>query len=478
MSNRKHNSKQKKRQLAANNDRRMAQSRANYALHFSAPSNIGDTLRDDAAQYGYPCQLSFMNYYNAYSRGGFFNALVDIVPERCFNQMPIIVDGDENDSTKKDDTVFEVELKKLNKKFNLLRLFKEAEKMKDVGSYSAIVPVFKESGSEPKLSDEPSQAQGGVDSVVAMNVYYEPECEASTDVVMDYFDKDYNKPVYYKINNSVLSDRQTTNAEQIEINRKRVFILTNATGSTVYGKPALESPFNALFDQQKIRGASAEGYRKNSMQKYILNANDNAVAGKAFNDPNMAAKLDKNIDDFNDNFNQALKVAGMDVNMLQGTIEDPTGASTVALQEACASRRVPVTELIGFMTGERSSSENSSAFSKRLKGEQENEYGPRICAFLYWLVDLGILPAPSKEITVIWPDIAEPTLSEKLEMADKMTMQNERAFKSRQEPPWATEEIREVAGFETDKPDSEYDQEDDKSDETLDNANISDQGTI
>lgn len=468
MARRKQSSKQKKQQLAVNNSNRVSRNRMAYAQGFSAPSNFGDTLRNDAAQYGYPCQLTFNEYFNAYSRGGFFSALVDIIPERCFNQFPTIVDGDDNDSTRDGDTAFEREFKKLNSKFNLIRTFKEAEKYKDVGHYSAIIPIFKESGENPSLQNPPGKAMGGVDSLRAINVYYESECEASTDVVSDIMDEDYNKPEYYTVNPTALSSRQTTNAAQIKFHRDRVFLLTNATSPVIYGKPALEAPFNALFDAIKIRGAAAEGYRKNSMQKTILNA-ENDIAMKILNDPNLSKKLDESYDDFNNGFNTTLKTGGMSASVLQGTIEDPTGTFTICMQEACAARRAPVTEVIGFMTGERSSSENSSAFSKRLKGEQENEYGPRLKSFLWWLVDLGILPEPSSgEIEIIWPDIAEPTLSEKLEMAGKMMTQNDLAFKSRQELPWTTEEIREIAGYNPDKPQTEYEQEDDKTDVTLD----------
>lgn len=469
MARKKQPSKQKKQQIAANssNSRRMSQSRINYATG-GAPSNFGDTLRNDAAQYGYPCQLTFNEYFNAYSRGGFFAALVDIIPERCFNQFPTIVDGDDNDSTRNGDTAFEREFKKLNSKFNLIRTFKEAEKYKDVGHYSAIIPIFKESGENPSLKNPPGKAMGGVDSLRAINLYYEPECEASTDVVSDIMDEDYNKPEYYTVNPAALSSRQTTNAAQIEFHRDRVFLLTNATSPVIYGKPVLEAPFNALFDAAKTRGASAEGYRKNAMQKTVLNA-ENEIAMKILGDANLSKKLDESIDDFTDNFNNMLKTGGMSAQMLQGTLEDPTGTFTICLQEACAARRAPVTEVIGFMTGERSSSENSSSFNKRLKGEQENEYGPRLKSFLWWLVDLGILPEPSSgEIEVIWPDIAEPTLSEKLEMAGKMMVQNDLAFKSRQELPWTTEEVREIAGYDSDKPQTEYEQEDDKTDMTLD----------
>ena len=137
------------------------------------------------------------------------------------------------------------------------------------------------------------------------------------------------------------------------------------------------------------------------------------------------------------------------------------------MQEACASRRVPVTELIGFMTGERSSSENSSNFSKHLRSTQNNDYAPTMIDFYLWLSSLGVLPQPSGEIEIDWPDIAEPTTAEKLSNSKMMTETNKIAADSGEEPPYTTEEIRKAAGYEKVKPESDYELNDLKSDADL-----------
>ncbi|AKA61177.1 putative portal protein [Pseudoalteromonas phage H103] len=193
------------------------------------------------------------------------------------------------------------------------------------------------------------------------------------------------------------------------------------------------------------------------------------------NDPKaaqaMAAKkeeVDQAIDDFENGINNYLKLAGSSVSSLQSNLADPTGAFTIAMQEACAAQRIPVTELIGFMTGERSSTENSSAFSKRLRSEQNNEYAPTIIKFLQWLVDLGVLPEPNDEIKIKWPDIAEPTRTEKLANAKAMVEMNKIAYEAQEEEPWTMEEIREAAGADKEKPKSEYETLEPKDELTLD----------
>lgn len=416
----------------------------------SAPVNFGDTNRNDSAAYGYPDALSFNHLYNAYRRGGFFNAIVDIIPERCFADDPFIVDGDEDTPQ---DTQFEKAVKKLVTDFDLWRVFETAFKMADVGQYSTIVPVISEP-TENKLQNPITKGR----RIIAINPWYELECEANQEYDADYSSPNYNKPLSYKLQPSQLSGRQTTNAEQHTLHYSRVKVITNAVGATIYGESVLEPAFNALFDANKVRGASGEGYRKNAMQKYILSAN-NADAAKAFNAKKEV--IDEAIDDLNNNFNASLRLAGVDVTSLQTQLQDPKSAWEICVVEACASRGVSFTELVGFMTGERASTQNSSAFTKRLKKWQK-KYSNDIHKFLSWLIDLGLLPEPSNgEFKVCWPDIGEPSTTEKLENAGKMTAQNEQAFRAGEEKPWTPEEIRQMGGANTEKPDTDYNPKED-----------------
>lgn len=423
----------------------------------SAPVQFGDTNRNDSAAYGYPDSLDFNILYNAYRRGGFFNAIVDIIPERCFSDDPFIVDGDGDTPL---DTEFERAVKALASKFDLWRVFETAFKYSDVGQYATIVPVI----SEPKQNTLQSELTQGK-RIIAINPWWQVECEANQEYDSDYNSENYNKPLSYRLQPSSLSGRQTTNATQHTLHYSRVKVVTNAVGATIYGESVLEPAFNALFDANKVRGASSEGYRKNAMQKYVLSAT-NPEAAKAFNAKKEV--IDQAVDDFNDNFNSALRLGGVSVTALQTQLQDPKAAWEICVVEACASRGVSLTELIGFMTGERASTQNSSSFTKRLKKHQK-KYGNDIHSFFSWLLELDLLPQPDNGgFNVCWHDIGEPSKTEKLDNAGKMTEQNERAFKAGEEKPWTPEEIRQAGGAEPDKPNSEYDDDGPKDDLKLD----------
>ena len=102
--------------IATNSKYRERRPHANFFP--SAPVNFGDTNRNDSAAYGYPDAITFDLLYNTYRRSGFFNALVDIIPERCFSDDPYIVDGDYDTPQ---ETKFEKEVNELVERFQLWR---------------------------------------------------------------------------------------------------------------------------------------------------------------------------------------------------------------------------------------------------------------------------------------------------------------------------------------------------------------------
>ena len=453
MSHYKQKSKQQKRQQTQNAAQTKGRTYRLASYFQTNPSDFGDTNRNDSAAYGYPDQITFYAMYNFYNRSGWAKAVIDIIPDRCFAEGFKIKEGGELD------TNFTKAVNEFNRKHKMLKVWREAFKQRDLGQYSTIVPIFIERASTSELQQPIKRAAGAIN----VNPFYQLECEGSTSFVSDLFDKDYNKPEYYEYNPSALIGRQTTNAEQYNFHRSRVFVLTTAS-TGIYGQPALEAPFNALFDVNKIRGAAAEGYRKNAKQRTVLSTNNPQVAQAM---EKSKEKMTEKIDEWENGFNNVLQTGGFDTKLLQSTLVDPTGAYTIAMQEACASRRVPVTELIGFMTGERSSSENSSNFSKHLRSTQNNDYAPTMIDFYLWLASLGVLPQPAEEVEIEWPDIAEPTTAEKLSNSKMMTETNKIAAESGEEPPYTTEEIRKVAGYEEAKPDSDYELNDLKSDANL-----------
>ncbi len=414
---------------------------ASYGM--SAPNGNADTKRNMSAAFGYVDQITFADYYG-YAHRGIGKALINGYPDRCFAVDPIIIDGDD-DGKKRERTRFELEVLQMVDNLQLWQRYKECYRLNRIGNYAALIPTF----AEPKkslLTDELKRVNG-VDSILRLTPYNQAQAAATTDeTVEDFTSADFGLPKYFDVRPDAMGDRNPNSANEVRLHRSRVFVMAEgANDGSIYGIPSLEGPFNAIFDVNKVRGSGAEGYYKNAKQRTILNANNAEAAVKMREN---AAAIDKKINDFEADFDSMLKLAGVDASILQTTITDPTGAWTIAMNEVCATSGYPLTVLIGFQNGDRSSTENNKDFNTNLQAVCNNFHTPTIKQFFNWLIDIGALTKPSSgKITVKWPDFLEPSTKEKLENAKLMTDTNKTAYDCNMEAVYTNGEIREQAGY-------------------------------
>ncbi|WP_150138762.1 anti-CBASS protein Acb1 family protein [Candidatus Enterovibrio escicola] len=456
----------KKKKLHTNaqrNDRRQVSHLAGY----SAMNSMADTKRNMADAFGYSDFLTFSDYYS-YAHRGIGAAIINGYPQRCFAVNPKIIDG-EDDGAERELTQFEKDVEYFAEELHLWQRFQECYRLNRIGNYAAIVPTFAES-TQSELQSELSPIRGAK-NVLRFTPYNQAQAVAATDQVIDDFSSPLlGSPKYFDIRPDALGDRNLAASYEYRLHHSRVFVMAEgANDGSIFGIPALEAPFNAIFDASKVRGAGAEGYYKNAKQRTVMSAKDAESARL------MAAKsdvIDARIDDFEAGFNSMLKLSGVDVSSLQTSIADPTGAWTIAMNEVCATTGYPLTVLIGFQSGERSSTENNRDFNTNLQAKCNNFLTPTIKQFFKWLIKHGAMTPPSSgKITVVWPDFLEPSTSDKLASAKIAVDTNKTAYDCNMEPVYTVGEIRELAGY-----DPEIEEQDifGEGDEALDDENTSD----
>jgi hypothetical protein len=67
------------------------------------------------------------------------------------------------------------------------------------------------------------------------------------------------------------------------------------------------------------------------------------------------------------------------------------------------------------------------------------------------LIEINALPKPQNKITVCWPDITEPSFSDKVATSKDMMATNELSVKAQQDPVYSTEYIQEYVGVEVEQ---------------------------
>ena len=118
------------------------------------------------------------------------------------------------------------------------------------------------------------------------------------------------------------------------------------------------------------------------------------------------------------------------------------------MNEIAACTGIPVTILIGQMTGRLASDEDQKQLAKFVKERRENTINPMLIRFIRHMANVGLLPMPRSEIEIEWENMLEATDSDKVDLAAKMATTNKTAMEAGDGPVYTLDEIREAAGYE------------------------------
>jgi hypothetical protein len=186
--------------------------------------------------------------------------------------------------------------------------------------------------------------------------------------------------------------------------------------SDLFGAPRLVPVFNRVQDLRKLYGGSAEMYWQG------------AFPGMAFvthpqlgSDVALPTNLADTMEEYRNGLQRYLGVAGTEPKMLSPTVVDPTSQIKAHLEAICIRLGVPMRVFLGSERGELASSQDSKAWTDRLRRRQVRWITPRlICPVIDRLVCVGVLPQPERYL-VEWPDIAAKTDQEKMQNALQKT---------------------------------------------------------
>lgn len=426
---------------------------AGNGWYLTAGYHAADTKRDVWEAVGYPKQIDFDKHWSMANRQGVAKAGIHRIVNKCWQDSPTISDGEYEEGRQM--TPFERDVEELINKHRLFQRLKGLDWRNRIGRYSGIIPIVKERSQNSP--DKPISMLGGVASIIKLVPVFESQIEASEDKIRDFNSVNFGNPEYFNFRDDVPGDRNPNNSPQVELHPSRLFVFAEgADDGSIYGVPANEAGFNSLLDMEKSRGSGAEGLYKNAKQRTVYNVKDGQTA-QQFNNPakqkngkTAREQLDETVDDFDSGNSASVMLYGMEASTLQATIADPTHPWTIALNDYCASIECPATILIGQQTGRLASDEDQKDWALTAQSRCNNVLTPMITDFLSYLIDIGAIAKPTREIVVTWPDFIEPAPSEKLDTANKMADINKKAFDSgRGQPVFTDEEVRDAAGYDT-----------------------------
>jgi len=393
-----------------------------------------DPRRNIAAECGWPTSESITpeSLGEMYDRLGVAARVVDLMPEEAWQVTPFVYE-DEDVSVV---TAFEQAVDDLCKSLrgtswyegdegnplweHLLRM----DRLCGVGSYGALLLGLDDGKEllEPADGlDERGDIRGAPSGRKLLFLREFDERLASVNAwETERTNPRYGQPISY---NLTFDDPKLTGgtkgsgrATEVAHWTRVIHVADNLGTSDLFGVPRMRPVFNDLLDLRKLYGGSAEMYWQG------------AFPGMGFKtDPQLGADVQfpsdfkETMENYMNGLQRWMAVGGVDPKMLSPTVVSPTDQIQGHLEAICIRLGVPMRIFLGSERGELSSSQDSRAWTDRLRRRQNTWITPRLVApVIDRLICLGALPRPSRYV-VEWPDIAQKTDQEKLDAALKKT---------------------------------------------------------
>lgn len=402
------------------------------------PFAFGMNLKHDyRADYGWPETLTFNDFYRMYTRSGIAKAAVDKTIDKTWESMPALWESEEAGKTPAEKRVAEHFKKK-----NIWRSLMDADRRSMVGEYAGAIILLRDG---QNLEQPVTTVPKGIESLAGIIPAWQGQLTvAEWDEVQT--SETYGEPLYFQFNQQAVGDPTTTKLNQVRIHRDRMLIWSD--DGTLNCSSALEAGFNDVSDAEKIKGAGGEGFWKSARGAPIIEAPQgislaDMQRGMAAATPEeVLEKLNEKVDDFQAGFDKALMIGGFAAKPLTITLPQPKEFWEPCVQSFAASMSIPYKVLIGNITGERASTEDSREWAQTNMSRRENRVIPILNALVGRLVGWGLLEP--KPWTIGWTSLLESSPDDKLARAEKMANINSQQGN---EPVFLPDEIREEAGY-------------------------------
>lgn len=423
-------------QLAVNhalNDLQMARSR----MGLLNPGMGLDSKRNAAwCEYGFKETLEFSDFYNLYRRGGIAHGAINKIIGACWKTAPWIIEGDEQDKARKE-TAWERTLKPLFNGGRFWRAIAEADRRRLVGRYSGLLIQLRDSG----RWDQPVKKK---DAAVVKLIPAWAGSLKPAGFNTNAQDEGYGQVTKWQYTEHGVSGNA---GRQLDVHPDRVFILGDWSSDAI---GFLEPAFNSFVSLEKVEGGSGESFLKNAARQLSVSFD------KEVDLANIASMYGVSIDKLHEKFNNAARDMnrgndvmlinqGASVTPLVTAVADPTPTYNVNLQTACAALDMPTKIVVGMQTGERASTEDQKYMNSRCQSRRNGDLSFDVHDLLAHLMRIRVV-APVGEYTVMWDDLTESTLGERLANAKLMAEVNSASL-AMGEAVFSNDEMRETAGY-------------------------------
>lgn len=399
---------------------------------------------------GYKQTIEPEDYRFAYERHPAATAAVHRTLDKCWERFPEIIEEGEDDKVT---TAWEKDVNRImNKAYPFI---KDADRRNLVNRYSCLIIQFRDG----KAWDQPvdkSIARLKDKAIVKLIPAWEEQIKPYA-WVTDTTSENYGQPVMWQYDSQRVIEQNENGQPNLstDIHADRVLVLAEGAmdGSIYSGIPLLRAGFNMLIDMQKSGGGSAEGFLKNASRQIHINYNGDKVtptqlaqfAGVPVDE--LMDAINEGIIDLNEAIDACLVTMQGEAQVLSVAAADPQPTWEVAANSFCASIRKPFTIIFGQQTGRLASDEDKADDANTASQRRVGFLDHVIKCFITKLQGFGII-APMDEFDVEWPELLEPSPSDRAELFSTLATANKSVFDATGMSALTVNEMRIAAGFE------------------------------
>lgn len=183
-----------------------------------------------------------------------------------------------------------------------------------------------------------------------------------------------------------------------------IHIADNLSSSEIFGVPRMRPVLNAVLDDRKIAGSSAEGYfRAGCSPVYSMETHPTLGGDVELDKPG----LQDMVENVTNSLQRWMITSGLSVKTLPPAVIDPKSYHDIQVEKICIQLAMPVRVFKGSERGELASSQDDETWNERVAARRQFYLTPRVIVpFIDRLIQIGVLPEPENEdgYTVHWPD--------------------------------------------------------------------------
>lgn len=366
-----------------------------------------DGARDIYASAGYDKAIAFQKYLLRYLRQGVAKRVVNIVADESWRLDPELVDGGDVE-TAANDTEFVNAWNYLARggtieqgetQAGLLHYMHRLDRVAGIGRYGVLLLGL----DDGKRLDEPAEPESLKQAGVTGLLYVAVHDEGSATVLeyeLDPRSARFGRPTFYNINTAA---GDNINAYRVHWSRV-IHVADGALTDDYTGVPRLEAAWNELINLEKVMAGVGEAAYRLLIPTIIFSTRDGYELPRV--DPRMSPEKQQEVqevinartdqlDDLVHGLRHTMEVDGMDTTLIQGMLQDPTGAVQNIIDLISAGTGIPQRLLLGSERGELASDQDEANWAKVIESRQSKFVSSSVIRpVVNRLIWLGILPAP------------------------------------------------------------------------------------